>query len=173
MKTKAISTLIIILLLLVACGENRSEKNEPVEPELQAKKEQNKTDLDFIFPKGEKGSAEYFTGTAYNYGLVSMDSTYTTLVGNVYFEPGARSNWHTHPAGQILIITDGKGFHQIEGQQIEILEKGDVAKCPPNVRHWHGASPDQGMQQLYIVPNTEKGVVEWMEPVTDDQYNRK
>lgn len=124
-----------------------------------------------IFPKGEKGSAEYFTGNAYNYGLVPMDSTYTTLVGNVYFEPGARSNWHDHPAGQILIITDGVGYHQIEGQPIEILKKGDVVKCPPNVKHWHGASPDTGLQQMYIVPNTEKGVVNWMEPVTDEVYN--
>ncbi|MBL6448490.1 cupin domain-containing protein [Fulvivirga sp. 29W222] len=126
--------------------------------------------LEAIFPQGQKGPAEYFTGNAYNYGLVPMDSTYTTLVGNVFFEPGARSNWHTHPAGQILIITAGKGYHQIEGGPIQVLKKGDVAKCPPNKKHWHGASPDTGMQQLYIVPNTEKGVVNWMEPVSDEQY---
>ncbi|GAA0188962.1 hypothetical protein GCM10009122_48400 [Fulvivirga kasyanovii] len=126
--------------------------------------------MDAIFPQGQKGPAEYFTGNAYNYGLVPMDSTYTTLVGNVYFEPGARSNWHTHPAGQILIITAGKGYHQIEGEPVEVLQKGDVIKCPPNKKHWHGASPDTGMQQMYIVPNTEKGVVNWMEPVSDEQY---
>lgn len=124
-----------------------------------------------IFPKGEKGSAENFTGNAYNYGLMPMDSIFTTLVGNVYFEPGARSNWHTHPAGQILIITDGVGYHQIEGRPIKVIKKGDVVQCPPNVRHWHGASHKTGLQQLYIVPNTEKGVIEWMEPVTDDVYN--
>jgi len=126
--------------------------------------------LNAIFPKGQKGPAERFTGNAYNYGLVPMDSTYTTLVGNVYFEPGARSNWHTHPAGQILIITDGVGYHQIEGQPRETLRKGDVVQCPPNVKHWHGASEETGLQQLYIVPNTEKGVVNWMEPVTDEVY---
>ena len=124
-----------------------------------------------IFPQGQKGSSEFFTGNAYNYGLVPMDSTYTTLVGNVYFEPGARSNWHIHPAGQILIITGGVGYHQLEGKPIEVIRKGDVVKCPPNRKHWHGASPDSGLQQLYIVPNTEKGVVEWMEPVTDEQYH--
>lgn len=124
-----------------------------------------------IFPQGKKGPSEYFTGNAYNYGLVDMDSTYTTLVGNVYFEPGARSNWHTHPAGQILIITGGIGYHQIEGQPIEVIKKGDVVKCPPNTKHWHGASPNAGLQQMYIVPNTEKGVVEWMEPVTDEEYH--
>lgn len=138
----------------------------------QQQGEKPAADLDFIFPKGNQGPAELFTGKAYNYGLVPMDSTYTTLVGNVYFEPGARSNWHTHPGGQILIITDGKGYHQIEGEAIQVLTKGDVVQCPPNKKHWHGASPDIAMQQLYIVPNTEKGVVHWMEPVTDEQYNK-
>lgn len=125
--------------------------------------------VEAIFPKGEKGSSEFFTGNAYNQGLV-MDTVLTTIVGNVYFEPGARSNWHTHPAGQILVITDGVGYHQIEGQPIEIMRKGDVVTCPPNVRHWHGASRDTALQQMYIVPNIEKGVVNWMEAVTDDQY---
>lgn len=129
--------------------------------------------VEAIFPKGQKGPAELFTGNAFNYGLVPMDSTYTTLVGNVYFEPGARSNWHTHPAGQILIITAGEGYHQIDGGPKQHLKKGDVVKCPPNVKHWHGASPDTGMEQIYIVPNTEKGIVNWMEPVSDEQYNGK
>lgn len=143
--------------LLVSCEQPASE------PE-------SSDALEAIFPKGQKGPEELFTGNAYNYGLVPMDSTYTTLVGNVYFEPGARSNWHSHPAGQILIITDGVGYHQIEGQPRETLRKGDVVQCPPNVKHWHGASEDTGLQQMYIVPNTEKGVVNWMEPVTDEVY---
>lgn len=124
-----------------------------------------------IFPKGNLGPASNFTGNAYNYGLVPADSIYTTLVGNVYFEPGARSNWHIHPAGQILIITDGVGYHQIEGQPKETIKKGDVVKCPPGVRHWHGASPTAGLQQLYVVPNIDNGIVEWLEPVTDQVYN--
>lgn len=127
--------------------------------------------LEAIFPQGELGPADHFTGKAYNLGLVPNDSTYNTLVGNVYFEPGARSNWHTHPAGQILIITDGVGYHQIKGQPRQTIKKGDVVKCPPNVMHWHGASPESGMLQLYILPNTEKGIVEWMHPVTDEEYN--
>lgn len=124
-----------------------------------------------IFPKGEKGPGENFTGKAWNYGLVANDTTYNTLVGNVYFEPGARSNWHTHPAGQILIITDGVGYHQIKGQPRQTIKKGDVVKCPPNVEHWHGASPDSGLHQLYILPNTEKGIVVWKQPVTDTEYS--
>jgi quercetin dioxygenase-like cupin family protein len=96
---------------------------------------------------------------------------YNTVVGNVYFEPGARSNWHTHPAGQILIITDGVGFHQISGQGRQTIRKGDVVKCPPGVLHWHGASLDTGMQQLYIIPKTEKGIVQWLQPVSDEEYH--
>jgi quercetin dioxygenase-like cupin family protein len=134
--------------------------------------EADKTSLTAIFPIGEKGSSDLFTGNAYPTPLVDSDSVYNTLVGNVYFEPGARSNWHSHPAGQILIITDGIGYHQIEGQSIEVIKKGDVVKCPPNVRHWHGASPDVGLQQLYIIPNTEQGIVEWMQKVTDEEYKR-
>ncbi|MCB0782600.1 MAG: cupin domain-containing protein [Flavobacteriales bacterium] len=127
-------------------------------------------ELEAIFPKGEQGPAEFFTGKAWNYGLVPNDSVFNTLVGNVYFEPGARSNWHSHPSGQILIITDGVGYHQVEGGPIEVIRKGDVVKCPPNVRHWHGASPDVGLQQLYFVPNTERGIVDWEGPVTDAEY---
>tara|TARA_B100001245_G_C22726159_1_gene352715 strand:- start:23 stop:559 length:537 start_codon:yes stop_codon:yes gene_type:complete len=129
------------------------------------------SELEFLFPKGNKGSDKFFTGNAYNYGLV-MDTILTTIAGNVYFEPGARSNWHKHPGGQILIITDGVGYHQIEGESIQIIKKGDAVTCPPNTRHWHGASHDVGLQQLYIVPNIEKGVVDWMEVVTDEQYNQ-
>ncbi|WP_082632265.1 cupin domain-containing protein [Algoriphagus resistens] len=147
------------LLMFLAC--------QPKEAELTTKKE-----VESIFPSGEKGSDEFFTGNAYALSLVPSDSTLTTLVGNVYFEAGARSHWHTHPAGQILIITDGIGYHQLEGQPRQELKKGDVATCPPNIRHWHGASPYTGMQQLYIIPNNEKGIVEWMEPVTDEQYFR-
>jgi quercetin dioxygenase-like cupin family protein len=163
MKTTKILAAALFLLMGQACNTN-NEKQENIETD--------ETELNAIFPKGEQGSSDLFTGNAYPTALVDSDSVYNTLVGNVYFEPGARSNWHSHPAGQILIITDGIGYHQIDGQPIEVIKKGDVVKCPPNVRHWHGASPDVGLQQLYIIPNTEKGIVEWMEPVTDEIYNR-
>ena len=133
----------------------------------------NIPDLTFIFPKGEKGAEAFFTGNAYPTTLIDEDSIYNTLVGNVYFEPKARTKWHSHPAGQILIITDGIGYHQIEGKSIEIIKKGDVIKCPPNVKHWHGASADTGMQQLYIIPSANKGIVEWNEKVTEQEYFKK
>lgn len=159
-------------ITLMACGLLMITCHSTTEKKLDKMKTENNK-LNTIFPKGEKGSFDFFTGNAYNYGLVDVDSTYTTAVGNVYFEPGARSNWHSHPSGQILIITDGVGYHQIEGQPIEIIKKGDIVKCPPNIRHWHGASPDIGLQQLYIVPNTEKGIVEWQEAVTEEEYKKE
>jgi quercetin dioxygenase-like cupin family protein len=151
---------LIICVVAIACNNNQN----------QEKMKTDKKELTAIFPKGEKGSKDLFTGNVYNIGLVDADSVFTTAVGNVYFEPGARSNWHSHPSGQILIITDGVGFHQIEGQPVEIIKKGSVVRCPPNVRHWHGASVEVGLQQLYIVPNTEKGIVNWNEAVTGEQY---
>lgn len=156
---KNFSVIAVLAIILLSCNNKNQEKMET-----------DKSELTEIFPKGEKGASENFTGNAYNIGLVDADSLLTTAVGNVYFEPGARSNWHSHPAGQILIITDGIGYHQIEGQPIEVIKKGSVVKCPPNVRHWHGASAEVGLQQLYIVPNTEKGIVNWQEAVTDEVY---
>lgn len=167
MKTLRLTFTLFFSMVLVSCGE---EKTKDTAETASVEVIENQ-DLDFIFPKGNQGPAELFTGNAFNYGLVANDSIYNTVVGNVYFEPGARSNWHTHPGGQILIITDGVGYHQIEGQPIEVIKKGDVVQCPPDTRHWHGASPDQGMQQLYIVTNTDKGIVNWMEAVTEAQYN--
>lgn len=173
MKNITLTVLSVLLITVTGCKEVEKERKTDSNStsETAAENMEGSQEVQAIFPKGNKGPDKNFTGNAYNYGLVQMDSTYTTLVGNVYFEPGARSNWHTHGAGQILIITDGEGFHQIEGQPKEKLTKGSVVKCPPNAKHWHGASPEVGMQQMYIVPNTEKGVVEWMEAVTDEQYN--
>src|SRR4051812_26537346 len=155
-KTFLISA-VASLTVLAGCTESKPNKDLP--------------ESGAIFPKGEKGSVEYFTGNAWNIGLVANDTIYNTVVGNVYFEPGARSNWHTHPSGQILIITDGVGYHQIKGQPRQTIRKGDVIKCPPNVLHWHGASPDTGMQQIYILPKTEKGLVTWLQKVTDEEYS--
>lgn len=159
MKNIFIATIAALSLLTVSCMEKTTEKENQG---LQA-----------IFPKGELGPADHFTGKAWSTPLVADDSTYNTLVGNVYFEPGARSNWHTHPSGQILIITDGIGYHQIKGQARQTIKKGDVIKCPANVMHWHGASPDTGLLQMYILPKTENGIVEWLEPVTDEEYSKE
>lgn len=145
----------LLLLSLVGCSNDKMQSS------------------DSIFPKGDLALAENFTGNAWNKILVANDTVYNAVVGNVYFEPGARTNWHLHPSGQILVIIDGEGFHQIKGEPKQLLKKGDVVKCPPNVMHWHGASVGKGMSQMYIVPNTENGIVNWLEPVSDIEYNSK
>jgi quercetin dioxygenase-like cupin family protein len=159
MKALLITAIAFLVLLTISCMENGSSKEG--------------SELQTIFPKGELGPPKNFTGKAWNIGLVANDTVYYTIVGNVYFEPGARSNWHIHPSGQILVITDGVGFHQIKGQPKQTIRKGDIVKCPPNVEHWHGASRDTGLQQMYILPKTEKGIVQWLHPVTDEEYNKE
>jgi quercetin dioxygenase-like cupin family protein len=159
MKRTNISLIVAIVVTVISLGcQEASNKNRSI-------------DKNSIFLKGQLAPAEFFTGNAWVTGLVDNDSVFTTAAGSVFFEAGARSNWHLHPAGQILIVTDGVGYHQIQGQPIEVIRKGDVVKCPPDVVHWHGASKESSMTHIYIVPNTEKGIVEWMEPVTDEEYN--
>ena len=124
-----------------------------------------------ILPKGEKAPAEYFTGTVWVRLLVPNDTTLNCQIGNVMFEPGSRNNWHTHPGGQILIATDGIGYYQEKGKPRQLLRKGDIVNIPPDVEHWHGASHDNEFTHIAINPNTQKGIVVWLERVTDEEYN--
>ena len=168
-------TILAIAILsfgLIACETEQVNEEERITTTDKTEKQATETDMPAIFPKGQQGPAENFTGTVWNHGLVENDSTYTTVVGNVHFEAGARSNWHSHPAGQILVVVEGVGYHQIEGRPKEIIRKGESVQCPPNVNHWHGASADEAMSHIYIVPNTEKGIVNWGDPVTDEVYNQ-
>lgn len=124
-----------------------------------------------IFPKGEKITNNNFTGTAYLKTLLEGDTLNPTSVGNVTFEPGARSKWHLHPAGQILLAIDGVGYYQEKGQVKKIFRKGDVIKCPPNVPHWHGASKDTAFVQVALT-NRHLGPTVWLQQVTDEEYNK-
>ena len=123
------------------------------------------------FPKGDKASPEYFTGAAWVKMLVAADDIFNTSVGNVVFEPGCRNNWHTHGGGQILVATEGTGYFQEKGKPIQLFCKGDVIKIAPGVVHWHGASPDSSFTHIFINTNTHKGIVEWLDRVTDEEYN--
>ena len=135
-------------------------------PEAAAKR------ADTIFSTGQKITNNNFTGTAYLHQMVMSDSTNKVQVGNVTFEPGARSNWHYHPDGQILLITGGTGYYQEKGSPKKKIRKGDVVNCPPNIPHWHGASPDDKFIQVAITP-TQNGSTVWLVPVTDEEYNSK
>jgi len=125
-----------------------------------------------IFPKGGKVPTEHCTGNAWVKLLVPNDGMLHCQVSNVVFEPGARNNWHRHPGGQILIITEGIGYFQERGQPMQIIRKGEVINIPPDVEHWHGASPDNECTHIAITTNTQNGIVVWMERVTDEEYNQ-
>ncbi|MBK5273355.1 MAG: cupin domain-containing protein [Bacteroidia bacterium] len=124
-----------------------------------------------IFPKGERAPADYFTGTTWLKMLFPNDPALNCQVANVVFEPGARTIWHTHTGGQILIATDGIGYYQEKGKPIQLLRKGDVVNIPPDIVHWHGASPGSEFTHIAVNPNTQKGIVAWLEKVTDEEYN--
>jgi len=94
-------------------------------------------------------------------------------VGSVSFEAGARSKWHKHPGGQMLMVTEGKGFYQERGKPKKVILKGDFISCLPNVEHWHGAADDSSMTHVAIGPNVDQGAVTWLEHVTDAVYLQK
>lgn len=122
-----------------------------------------------IFPKGEKITNGNFVGNTWLQQLTTADSVNTMQVGNVTFEPGARTKWHLHPCGQILLAIDGVGYYQEKGSIKRILRKGDVVKCPPNLPHWHGASPDTAFVQVAIT-DTKNGATVWMQEVLKEEY---
>lgn len=124
-----------------------------------------------IFPRGEKITNDNFTGTAYLKMLMGADSLNPTSVGNVTFEPGARTKWHIHPGGQILLVIDGVGYYQEKGQDKKVLRKGDVIKCPANVPHWHGASVDTAFVQVAIT-NRHLGEPVWLDEVSEEEYKK-
>jgi quercetin dioxygenase-like cupin family protein len=129
------------------------------------------SNANLIFPQGEKITSENFTGTAYLNMLIDADSLNANSVGNVTFEAGARTRWHLHPAGQILLVTDGVGYYQEKGQSKKILRKGDVVKCPPDVPHWHGASADDAFVQIALT-SRHNGPTVWLDEVTDEEYHK-
>jgi quercetin dioxygenase-like cupin family protein len=119
----------------------------------------------------EKASEKYFTGNVRVDRLFSANDSAPFTGAYVTFEPGARSNWHVHPAGQRLVVTSGVGLTQEWGGPIVEIHPGDVIWCPPGVKHWHGASPTTAMTHLAFSGVLDGKTVEWLEKVTDKQYN--
>ena len=123
-----------------------------------------------IFPKGEKAPAETFTGTVYVQILAPKNENNNFSIASVMFEPGARANWHNHPAGQTILVTEGRGLYQEKGKIIRALNKGDVVLCDADVEHWHGASPESQMTHVVITNYKGGSQVNWLKPVTDEEY---
>lgn len=124
-----------------------------------------------IFPKGEPLPKDWFTGNAFLKPLIARDKNNEFSAGSVTFEPGARTNWHTHPKGQVLLVIEGQGLYQEKGKPAQIIQKGDVVNIPESVEHWHGASSETKMVHAAITNFKEDTQVTWLTPVTDEEYN--
>lgn len=120
-------------------------------------------------PSG-KGPGDWFTGTVRIDPLFPVSEPARAAGNLVTFEPGARTNWHTHPLGQVLIVTSGCGRVQREGGPVEEIRPGDVVRFEPGERHWHGAGPDTAMSHIAIQESLDGKVVDWLEPVSDENY---
>jgi quercetin dioxygenase-like cupin family protein len=119
-----------------------------------------------------RGPANWFTGTATITPLFDPKGPSQVGAAFVRFEPGARTAWHQHPLGQRLVVTEGKGWTQVEGGSVEAIRAGDVVWCPPGVRHWHGATPTTAMAHIAIQEAQNGSPVTWMEHVSDEQYRK-
>jgi quercetin dioxygenase-like cupin family protein len=117
-----------------------------------------------------KGNSEWFTGNVRIDPLHQAEAPARLLAGSVTFEPGARTAWHTHPLGQLLIVTSGCGWMQCQGESKVEIRAGDTIWCPPGHKHWHGATATTAMTHIAIVECLDGKGVEWMEKVTDKQY---
>ena len=120
----------------------------------------------------KKQPAEYFTGTVRLDPLNSAPAPARVVAASVTFEPGARTNWHTHPLGQTLIVTQGRGWIQLWGEEIQEMNQGDIVWIPEDVKHWHGATPDTAMTHIAIAESLNGSPVDWMEKVSDAQYHK-
>lgn len=161
MNFKNIAILFLIGMISVSC----SQQNDSTQTARSESQEST------IFARGDKVTNDNFIGTVWLNYLVETDSVHNVNMGAVTFEPGARTNWHSHKGGQILLVTEGKGLYQEKGKPVEIIEKGDVVKCSPDVEHWHGATPTDAMTHIAIGTNTNIGGAVWSKPVTDEEYN--
>lgn len=151
--------LISIMIVLTACNHYKNQENM---------NEQNNTSL---FPKGNKLSNEWFSGDAFLMALLPKDKNNEFALGSVTFESGARTHWHTHPKGQVLIVTDGEGFYQEKNKTAQRIKKGDVVNIPENVEHWHGATATSKMVHIAITNYQGEENVIWLKPVTNEEFN--
>jgi quercetin dioxygenase-like cupin family protein len=130
----------------------------------------SKLEISPAIPAATRGAAENFTGVAWVALTVPAGDPVDCVVGHVTFEPGARNNWHSHPQGQILVVTAGAGYYQEKGQPARRLRPGDAVSIAPGVVHWHGATASSLFTHYAINPNASQGVADWGAPVTDEEY---
>jgi quercetin dioxygenase-like cupin family protein len=154
--------LVVLILTAAACNNKQTENNM----------ETTNTETTPIFPKGGRTPAEYFTGNAYLHVVQQRTENNDFVIGSVTFEPAARTNWHTHPKGQVLIVTEGEGLYQEKGKPARIIRKGNVVDIPANIEHWHGATDKTKMVHIAITNYLGEVNANWLAPVTDEEYKQ-
>ncbi len=155
---KQLFLLSALAVLLAGCAQ-KSEKTM-------------KQSFEQIFPQGEKLPEQfsaYFIGQAWLAPL-THDATLGCPIANVTFEPGCRNNWHSHSAGQILVVTAGRGYYQEKEKPARELRPADIVEIPADAIHWHGAAPDSWFAHLAITVDSDNNRNTWLEPVDDEQY---
>lgn len=162
-------TLAGIALCAVMPWANAADQQSPNVGEPVAAQQISRAGTQASIPAPE----EHFTGRARVDPLFRPTKEINASGAYVTFEPGARSAWHTHPAGQRLVVMSGVGLVQEEGKPVQEIRPGDVVLCPPGVKHWHGAAPDTAMTHLAVTGSVDGKSVTWMEKVSDDQYNAR
>lgn len=127
-----------------------------------------------IHPAGSRptrrANPDYFTGTVWQDPVIEAPVPARVRALVVRFEPGARTAWHTHPLGQLLIVTEGLGWAQREGGPKEEIRPGDVVWFPPGEKHWHGACTTSFMSHIAVQETVDGKAVDWLEPVSDADY---
>ncbi len=121
-----------------------------------------------IFPKGEKAPNVHHTGDVWLSHVSEADDTFNYSISQAVFASGAKLDWHMHPGGQQLLITEGTGYYQERNKPVQIVKKGDVVKCLPGVEHWHAATPETGVTYIAITGNQP---TQWLERVTEEAFN--
>ena len=121
-----------------------------------------------IFPLGEKAQNVNHIGDVWLSELNKPDSIINSQISHAVFGPNAKLNWHSHSGGQILLITDGIGYYQEKGKSAQVVYKGGVVKCLPDVEHWHGSTPSSGVTYIAVSP---KSKTTWLHPVTEEEYH--
>lgn len=152
-----------------------AEQNPPVAPEsLQAIAPNFSTNLQII-PAGQSPSgapASNFTGTVAVMSAFKGTGGARLGRGTVTFQPGGHTNWHTHPLGQLLIVTKGAGWVQIDGEPAKAIEEGDTVWIAPGMKHWHGAARNTAMTRVAVSEALDGRSVTWLKPMPDEQYDK-
>ncbi len=173
MKHLATTTL---ALAIIACAPEQPQQQQlQAQPATTSAEQQGATAMQVsrsATRQPGRGPAEWFTGTATITPLFEANATSQVGAALVRFEPGARTAWHKHPLGQRLVVLEGNGWTQVEGGPVEAISAGDVVWCPPDVRHWHGATPRTAMAHIAIQESENGSPVTWMEHVSDEQYRK-